>query len=57
MTPGIGVILHDQGEPPEYNKHTYYSFRNFAQSLIEMGIIPEVARRTRSGTILIELAK
>ena len=34
----IGVILLDHGEPPEYNEQTYYSFRNFAQSLITIGI-------------------
>ena len=54
MTPRIGMILLDHGEPPEYNKDTYYSFRNFAQSLIEMGIIPEVALRTKRGTILMD---
>jgi hypothetical protein len=54
MTPRIGVMLLDHGEPPEYNKYTYHSFRNFAQSLIEMGIIPEVALRTKSGTILMD---
>ena len=54
MTPRIGVILLDHGEPPEYNEHTYYSFRNFAQSLIEMGMIPEVALRAKRGTILMD---
>jgi hypothetical protein len=50
----IGVILLDHGEPPEYNEHTYYSFRNFAHSLVEMGMIPEVALRAKRGTILMD---
>ena len=50
----IGVILLDHGEPPEYNAHTYYSFRNFAQSLIDMGMIPRVVLRAQRGTILMD---
>ncbi len=57
MAPRIGVILLDHGEPPQYNEHTYYSFRNFAQSLIEMGIIPEVALKAKRGTILMDRNK
>jgi hypothetical protein len=54
MTPRIGVILLDHGEPPEYNEHTYYSFRDFAHSLIEMGMIPQAALRAKRGTILMD---
>ncbi len=54
MTPRIGVILLDHGEPPEYNEHTYYSFRDFAHSLIKMGLIPEVVLRAKRGTILMD---
>lgn len=54
MIPKIGVILLDHGEPPEYNEQTYYSFRNFAQSLIATGIIPKVVLRDKRGTILMD---
>jgi protoheme ferro-lyase len=48
----IGIVLLDHGEPPEYNEHTYYSFRNFANSLIHMGFIPKIVLRFDRGTIL-----
>ncbi len=48
----IGVLLLDHGEPPEYNEHTYYSFRNFATSLIDMGFIPKIVLKFDRGTIL-----
>ncbi len=48
----IGVLLLDHGEPPVYNEHTYYSFRTFATSLIDMGIIPHIALKFDRGTIL-----
>lgn len=50
----VGVILLDHGEPPEYNEHTYYSFRNFAQSLIAMRMIPKVVLKAKRGTILMD---
>jgi hypothetical protein len=53
----IGVILLDHGEPPEYNEHTYYSFRNFATSLITMGFIPKIVLKFDRGTILQECNK
>ena len=52
VTYRIGVILLDHGEPPEYNEHTYYSFRNFSQSLFAVGMIPAVALKAKRGTIL-----
>ena len=54
LAPKIGVILLDHGEPPEYNEYTYKSFRNFAHSLIEMGMIPKVVLRSNNGTILMD---
>jgi len=54
MNSKIGVILLDHGEPPEYNEHTYYSFRNFAYSLIEMGMIPKIVLKAKRGTILMD---
>jgi len=48
----IGVLLLDHGEPPEYNKNTYYSFRDFANSLIDMRFIPRIVLRFDRGTIL-----
>ncbi len=57
MMPRVGVILLDHGEPPEYNEYTYYSFRDFAQSLITMGMIPKVVLRAKRGTILMDQNK
>jgi protoheme ferro-lyase len=54
MTPKVGVILLGFGEPPEYNEYTYYSFRNIAKNLIEIGIIPKIALRAKRGTILMD---
>lgn len=54
MSPKIGVILLDHGEPPEYNEYTYNSFRNFAHSLIMMGMIPKVVLKAKRGTILMD---
>ena len=48
----VGVILMDHGEPPIYDEHTYYSFRNFATCLIEMGFIPRFVLKFDRGTIL-----
>ncbi|TET90715.1 MAG: hypothetical protein E3J35_05345 [Methanomassiliicoccales archaeon] len=48
----IGIMLLDHGEPPEYNEHTYYSFRDFATSLITMGFVPKIVLRFDRGTIL-----
>lgn len=39
------------------NEHTYYSFRDFAHSLITMGMIPEVALEAKRGTILMDRHK
>ena len=54
MTPKIGVVLLGFGEPPEYNEHTYYSFRNLGKNLIDMGIIPKIVLKSKRGTILME---
>ncbi|KKK41842.1 MAG: Ferrochelatase [Candidatus Lokiarchaeum sp. GC14_75] len=54
MSTKIGVILLDHGEPPEYNEYTYNSFRNFAHSLIMMGMIPKVVLKAKRGTILMD---
>jgi hypothetical protein len=50
----VGVILLDHGEPPEYNEHTYYSFRDFGKSLIDMGMIPSIVLKSKRGTILMD---
>lgn len=57
MSSKIGVILLDHGEPPEYNEYTYNSFRNFAHSLIMMGMIPKVVLKAKRGTILMDRNK
>ncbi|KKM71201.1 hypothetical protein LCGC14_1433010 [marine sediment metagenome] len=54
MATKIGVILLDHGEPPEYNEYTYKSFRNFAHSLIVMGMIPKIVLKPKRGTILMD---
>ena len=54
MTPKIGVILLGFGEPPEYNEHAYYSFRNLGKNLIDIGIIPKIVLKSKRGTILME---
>ncbi len=57
MSTKIGIILLDHGEPPEYNEYTYNSFRNFAHSLIMMGMIPKVVLKAKRGTILMDRKK
>jgi len=54
MSTKIGIILLDHGEPPEYNEYTYNSFRNFAHSLIMMGMIPKVVLKAKRGTVLMD---
>ncbi|MDQ4125883.1 MAG: hypothetical protein M3134_09820, partial [Actinomycetota bacterium] len=49
--PVVGVLLVDHGEPPEYNEHTYESFREFFEHLIEMGLIPSWVELVDSGTV------
>lgn len=48
----VGVVLLDHGEPPEYNEHTYHSFRDFATSLIHMNFVPKIVLKFDKGTIL-----
>jgi hypothetical protein len=48
----VGVVLLDHGEPPEYNEHTYNSFRDFATSLIHMDFVPKIVLKFDKGTIL-----
>ena len=54
MTLKIGVILLDSCELSEYNEHISYSFRNFAQNLIMIGILPKVILRDKRRTILMD---
>lgn len=49
-----GVLIADHGEPPEYNAHTYESFREFFGHLFDMGVIPPWLRLLDTGTILMD---
>lgn len=48
----LGILLVDHGEPPLYNRHTYESFREFFDHLIEMGLIPSWVKLIDNGTVL-----
>lgn len=48
----VGLLIVDHGEPPEYNELTYWSFRDFFDHLIEMGLIPTWVRALDEGTVL-----
>lgn len=48
----IGILLLDMGEPPEYDEHTYYSFRNYAETLVNVGIVDKKVLKEDKGTIL-----
>lgn len=48
----IGVLLLDVGEPPEYNKHTYLSFRNYAELLVNLGFVGKKVLKEDRGTML-----
>ena len=50
--PKVGLLIVDHGEPPEYNEFTYWSFREFFDHLIEMGLIPSWIRAVDEGTVL-----
>lgn len=54
MTLKIRVILLDSCELSEYNEYISYSFRNFAQNLIMIGIIPKVILRDKRRTVLMD---
>lgn len=50
--PRVGLLIVDHGEPPEYNELTYWSFREFFDHLIEMGLVPAWLRALDEGTVL-----
>ena len=50
--PRVGLLIVDHGEPPEYNELTYWSFREFFDHLIEMGLVPSWLRAIDEGTVL-----
>ncbi|HYI45109.1 MAG TPA: hypothetical protein VE174_06550 [Actinomycetota bacterium] len=45
-------MIVDHGEPPEYNQFTYWSFREFFNHLIEMGLIPAWVKSIDNGTVV-----
>lgn len=48
----VGLLVVDHGEPPEYNQFTYWSFREFFNHLIEMGLIPAWVKSIDNGTVV-----
>ncbi len=48
----VGLLVVDHGEPPEYNQYTYWSFREFFDHLIEMGLIPSWLKAIDNGTVV-----
>ena len=48
----VGLLIVDHGEPPEYNQFTYWSFREFFNHLIEMGLIPAWVKEIDNGTVV-----
>lgn len=48
----VGVLLADHGEPPVYDEDTYWSFRDFVDHLMGLGIIPPELRVLDTGTVL-----
>lgn len=53
----IGIVLLDMGEPPEYNEHTYYSFRDYAEALVNIGVVKKEFLNMDKGTILMDRKK
>lgn len=48
----VGLLIVDHGEPPDYNELTYWSFREFFDHLIAMGLIPSWTKLVDRGTVL-----
>ncbi|MCK5292472.1 MAG: ferrochelatase [Thermoplasmata archaeon] len=50
----IGILLLDLGEPPEYDEYTYYSFRDYAKTLVDIGLISKEFLEEDRGTVLMD---
>ncbi|MEE9116624.1 MAG: ferrochelatase [Thermoplasmata archaeon] len=48
----IGILLLDLGEPPEYDEYTYYSFRDYAKTLVDIGLVSGEFLEEDRGTVL-----
>lgn len=53
-TEKIGILLLDLGEPPEYDEYTYYSFRDYAKTLVDIGLISREFLEEDRGTVLMD---
>jgi protoheme ferro-lyase len=53
-TEKIGIMLLDLGEPPEYDEFTYYSFRDYAKTLVDVGLVNRKFLEEDRGTILMD---
>ncbi len=51
-TSKIGILLLDVGEPPEYNESTYSSFRDYIETLVDVGMVSREALKEDRGTVL-----
>jgi hypothetical protein len=47
-------MLLDLGEPPEYNEGTYYSFRDYAKTLVDVGLVSKEFLEEDRGTVLMD---
>jgi hypothetical protein len=52
----IGIMLLDLGEPPEYDENTYYSFRDYAKTLVDAGLVGKEFLEEDRGTVLMDRA-
>jgi len=50
----LGILLLDLGEPPEYDENTYYSFRDYAEALVDVGLVSKEFLVEDRGTVLMD---
>ncbi len=48
----IGILLLDVGEPPLYDESTYYSFRDYMETLVNIGMVNKEFLKEDRGTVL-----
>lgn len=51
-TSKIGILLLDVGEPPAYDESTYYSFRDYMETLVDTGMVNQEFLKEDRGTVL-----
>ncbi|MCK4445250.1 MAG: hypothetical protein KAW09_11945 [Thermoplasmata archaeon] len=52
VTGKIGILLLDVGEPPVYDESTYYSFRDYVKTLVDIGMVRQEFLKEDRGTVL-----